>query len=214
MKLQKIGGVAAIASIFVWFSAVLIYHYSGLPDDPVKAMEAYSAAPAPSNICLVLIEACSLLLMVFFLALHERMHAGAPYLTRIMLIAISAAAAMGIMEVVIWITGMQLIAPVRDASAYRALDAIFNGLHNAGGHAGMWAVLFAGWAIIKTKAFRPILGWLLLGASILAIPKFLIPQIGLVKPVYIAYAVIIWIGMELIRGKTSWPTDRNRSSAI
>lgn len=201
MKLQKIGGVAVIASLFVWLVAVIIYNRFGLPSDPVKAMEAYSVAPVYPHIPLLLIEVCYILLMAFFLALHERMNAGAPYLTRIMLIAISAAAAMGFMEVVIWITGMQLIIPTRDVSAYRALDAIFNGLHNAAGHAAMWATLFAGWAILKSRAFKPILGWLSIAASILAILRLIIPQLGLVYPFYIAYVAIIWMGIEMLRKK-------------
>ncbi len=105
---------------FVWFIAVLLYNRFGLPSDPVKAMEAYSVAPVYPHIPLLFIEVLYILLMAFFLALHERMHATAPYLTRIMLIAISAATAMGFMEVVIWITGMQLIVPTRDVSAYQS----------------------------------------------------------------------------------------------
>jgi hypothetical protein len=199
MKLQKLGGIAIIVSIFVWIAAVLIYNRFGIPSDPVKAMEAYSTSPVYTNTCLLLISVCYLLLMIFFLALHERMHTDAPYLTCIMLIAISAAAAVGIMDTVVWKTGLDVIVPTRDVSAYRAINAILTGLYNAGYHATMWATLFAGWAILKSRAFSPILGWLSIAASILAILKFIIPQLGLVYPFYIAYVAIIWMGIETLR---------------
>ncbi len=201
MKLQKIGGIAVIVSIFVWFVAVIIYNRFGLPVDPVKAMEAYSVSPTYTNACLLLIAVCYLLLMIFFLALHERMHTYAPYLTRIMLIAISAAATVGIMDTVVWKTGLDVIVPTRDVSAYRAINAILTGLYNAAGHAAMWATLFAGWAILKSRAFSPILGWLSIAASILAILRLIIPQLGLVYPFYIAYVAIIWMGIEMLRKK-------------
>lgn len=214
MKLQKVGGIAVIASIFVWFAAVLIYNRFGLPGDPVEAMEAYSTSSIYSHIPLFMIEACYVLYMAFFLSLHERMHAGAPYLTRIMLIAISIAAAMGIMEVVIWITGMQLIVPTRDVSSYRVLDALFNGLHNAGGHAAMWATLFAGWAILKTGTFSPVLGCLTIAASILAIFGFAVPPVGRVYPFYIAYAAILWMGIELLRKQPVPSTAKEITTAL
>lgn len=202
MKLQKIGGYASIIGVCAYFVAVLIYNSVGLPDDPVKAMETYQAAPFQSSMALLFITAAYIIYLVYFLALYECMHADAPYLTWVMLIAFSVAAAFGTLETVVFVSGMDQIAPTRDISAYRTLNAVFLGIHNAGCPAIGWACLLAGWAILKTRAFSSILGWLVVAAGITWLIEFVVPQLPLGAPAtYLTFVSNILIGISLIRKK-------------
>ena len=212
MKLQKIGGYSAIAAICAYVVSAYIYNRFGLHGDPVQAMDAYSAVPVLSSAGLLFLTAAYILCLVYFLALHERMHVDAPYLTRVMLIAASVAAAFGIIETIVWVKGMQQIAPTRDVSAYNAFNAIFLGLHNADAHAIGWAILFGGWAILKTRAFSRILGSLSLAAGLLWIPAFIISHIADIAT-YLLCAASIWIGIELLRKKSILSTDRKIAAA-
>jgi hypothetical protein len=204
MKLQKLGGIAAIASLCAYYGYVFIVTHFSLPTDPVKMMAAYSLTPTYSNVGLLLVAVSYILYLVFGLALYERMHAKAPYLMLIMLIASSAATAIGIMEAAVWIKGMGVIAPKQDISSLRALIAVFSGLHTAAFHIEAWSLPFVGWAILKTRAFSRILGWLSLIAGILLILAFIIPQLKS-TPWFLTCAAVIWLAIELLLRKQSDP---------
>jgi hypothetical protein len=110
MKLQKLGGYAAIASVFISLGVVpiLAMKTSGgqlFGGDPAKWMAAISAAPANFLAIALLAIVGSILAFVMFLALHERMQANAVHLTRIMLITASAGSVIEIMYSVISIAG-------------------------------------------------------------------------------------------------------------
>jgi hypothetical protein len=85
--------------------------------DPVKIMAAYSTAPGYGQAIAVLSIICYILLLIWVFALHERMKADAPYLTRAMLIAMSAAATAYIAWAVVWIKGIGIIVPSGEISS-------------------------------------------------------------------------------------------------
>jgi hypothetical protein len=96
MKLQRLGGYAAIAS--VCFTIIYVIVRGPLADlmDAEKTMAASSAAPAHFVALELLYSIGSILAFIMFLALHERMQANAVYLTHIMLIAASVSIAAAI----------------------------------------------------------------------------------------------------------------------
>jgi hypothetical protein len=208
MKLQKFGGYAAIATLCVYFVNG-VYEGRILPsgnwDDPAEIITAASTAPGGFYALNLLGMVCGILLLVTFVALHERMHADAPYLSSMILIAASASAAIAITGAIINITSIGTIVPARDLSALRACLALKKGLQFTGGHTCAWALLFVGCAILKTRSFSRALGWLTLVTSILWIPLFFLLQIEIrfIIPIIalMSTATIIWIGIALLRQK-------------
>ena len=140
---------------------------------------------------------------VVIVALHERMQAKAPCLTRLMLIAAAITTAMAIAESIINLKCVAMIISQQDLSAFRACFAVTQGLHGANGHAGAWTYLFLGLAVLKTRAFSRIIGMLSVLIGILWIPNFFIIEIGfkLLTPIYIGLCAVatIWIGIALLR---------------
>jgi hypothetical protein len=206
MKLQKVGGYAAFAFLFVLFisnvfQALLTKHLDLGNNDPVKVMKCYLATPAGFYVASSLDIVWAILLLVYYFALYERMQANAPNLTRIMLIAASVGTAMLITFEIVWMTALRTIAPTPDVSAYKAMDAVASGLQMMGQHALGWAFLFVGCAVLKTGAFSKVAGWLYLLAGILHIPDtflgFSIRGGGLI----LSTIGTIWIGIALIRQK-------------
>lgn len=97
MKLQRLGGYAAIASAFAYIGIRRLGDWS----DPAKMMPAISAAPAKFYLDTLLWMASIILFLTVIIVLHERMQANAPYLTRLTLIAASTSTAMAIAESII-----------------------------------------------------------------------------------------------------------------
>jgi hypothetical protein len=203
MKLHKLGGCAAFASILavilIGFYEFRIYQFGDL-NYPVKAMAAVLGAPNIFIVFNLLILFASILDLVFNLALHERMQADGPYLTRAMLIAASSATVMAVAYTMIALANIRLIHKTQDVSAYTTWDMINAGLNNACSFAGGWASLFAGCAILRTRAFSRILGGLGILNGLIGIPIFIVPQLSAigVLPGFIAKA---WIGIALFRQK-------------
>ncbi len=208
MTLQKLGGYAAIAGLFVYMVVVaLVVRIRPLGDwsDPAKMIVALSAARSTFYLDVLLWMAGYILSLIMFFALHERMQADAPHLSRIMVIAASASTAMAIAETVINLKCATMIISQQDLSAFRACWAVTQGLHWAEGHACAWAFLFFGCAALKTRAFSRILGRLFLLTGILWIPQFFLIQIefSLLWPVtgLLGGVAIVWIGIALLRQK-------------
>jgi hypothetical protein len=99
MKLQKLGGYSVFAMIVVG-SITLTFRTLPLSDlnDPAKVMAAVAAAPAQFYAFNLLWVADYILFLIAIIALHERMQANAPYLTRTMLISMSACTVVAITE--------------------------------------------------------------------------------------------------------------------
>jgi hypothetical protein len=218
MKLQKLGGYAVFAMMFVG-SITLAVRTLPLSDlnDPAKVMAAVSAAPAKYYLSTLLYIAGYILFLITIIALHERMQANAPYLTRTMLISMSACTAMAIAESIINLKSIGMIVPTQDLSAFRASWAATQGLHSAGAHICGWACLFLGCAILRTRAFSRILGGLFLLTGILWIPNFVFVQIGfeLITPIHkLSFAVAsIWIGIALLRQQQPQPASSEMAAS-
>ena len=204
MKLQKLGGYAALASICAYLAVVLIFtltlDHFGYLNDPVKMMEAMSAEAGNFYAGYLLMAASYIFSLILAMALHERMQSSAPYLTRLLVIAAAAAVVMQITETVIFIRQAATIAQAQDISAWKVFTAITDGLHFTAGHLCAWTVLLSGCAIIRTRALSPTLGWLLLITGILWLPRFAIPQLGLF-PALLSCVGGIWTGIALLRQK-------------
>jgi hypothetical protein len=175
----------------------------------MRTPPAVSAAPAEFYVRSLLWIACYILTVTMIYALHERMRANAPRLTRAMLIAGSAAVAMAIAESIINLQSVGMIVPTQDLSAFRACWAVTEGLHWAGGHLCGWAFLFLGCAALKTRTFSRILGGLVLLTGVLWIPNIFFVQIGfmLLTPIYLLSCCVsvIWISVVLLRQKQPQP---------
>jgi hypothetical protein len=213
MKLQRLGGYAAIASICVYivliaFANLRLKHFGDL-SDPLKAMAARSAASADFYVINLLYIVSYLFWLILTFALHERMQTNAPHLTRFALIAASAGTAAAIIEAMISTKGIGMILPTQDVSAYRALEAIIAGLNYMEGHAYGWVCLLIGCAVLKTRAFSKIPGWLFLLAGALWIPRSSIPTglgfLSLISWLF-CFISIVWFGIAMLggaRGRTT-----------
>ena len=219
MKLQKLGGYAAIAG--VCFNIIYEIMQGDLTDfvDSAKTMASLSASPVHSVVLSLPGIIAAILIFVMFSTLHERMQANAPYLTRIMLIAASA-------RLVVFITGVigilmgdvLIVVPAQDVSAFRASSAVGFGLYIMGHHIHGWACLLLGCAILKTRLFSRILGCLFLFAGIIQIPATIVPQplqgsLLLVIAALLMVVSTVWIGIALIRQKQPQPAAKEMGAA-
>jgi hypothetical protein len=217
MKLQKVGGYAAIGS--VCFSIISGILRGLLADwtDVAKTMAAFSARPTHFVVLYQLSITGSILTFVMFLALHERMHAAAVYLTRIMLIAASASIIVDITSfMVLSIGGEMTIVPAPDVSAFRALLAVGLSLRIVGGHHTYgWACLLLGATVLKTHLFSRILGWLFLFLGVLGILTSLVPQLGQLTVIAFLMSGVttVWIGIALLRQKQPQPAVKQMAAA-
>jgi hypothetical protein len=116
----------------------------------------------------------SILTLVMFLALHERLQADAVLLARIMLIAASVSTAAAITVSVGFLMGEGIIISAQDVSAFRALGAMCLSLAYMGYHAHGWACLLMGCAVLQTRSFSRILGWLFIFTGIVWIPTTIV----------------------------------------
>ena len=142
----------------------------------------------------------SIIGFVWALALHQRMQANAPYLTRAMLIAFSAFTAMKIAESFIGFESIAVLAPMQDLSAFKAFISVVGGLHNASNHAFGWYVVFLGCAVLRTHAFSLVIGWLFLLEGILLMAERIASMLGLISASASVIA-IVWIGIAMLRQK-------------
>ena len=213
MKLQKLGGYAALASIGAYIVCVeyaSLVQPSSIGSDPAKAMAAMSAAPGDCYVIYLLYMASCILGLAVMVALHERMRSRAPYLSHIMLIAASVSTAIWVAEAIVKIVSIRMMVPMMDLSAFTAFWAIWDGLHFAGGHALGWAYLFGGCAILASRSFSRVPGWLFVATGILWVPSFFLIQIGFrfTIPVFTLTLCVgtIWIGIALLRQKKLLPS--------
>jgi hypothetical protein len=110
-----------------------------------------------------------------------------------------------------------MIIPRHDLSAFSACWAVIQGLHWANGHACAWTYLFLGCAVLKTRAFSPIVGGLSVLTGILWIPNFFIVEIGfkLLTPIYIGLCGVttIWIAISLLWQKQPQPESKEMAAS-
>jgi hypothetical protein len=213
MKLQKLGGIAAIASVcmtiayYMFFS--LIQEKLGDMSDPIKVIAAVTTAPVNFYVLNLMTILANLLGMIFICALYKRLKNYAPNLALIMLIAASWATALYMVLGMIFINAITIIVPARDASAYRAMNAIIAGMTSMSDHAWGWVYLLLGCVVLKIKAYSTILGWMSILVGVFWIPWFILKPFGfdLIGTVSLAPFIIstIWFGVKLLRQKQSEP---------
>jgi hypothetical protein len=204
MKLQRLGGYAALAALFLAMANELLIIFlqsrTAFADGPVKGMAANLAMPTEFYVMNLLPIVYSIIGFMWALALHERMQANAPYLTRIMLIAFAAFTALKIAESFIGFEGTAVLAPMQDLSAFKAFITVIGGLHNASNHAFGWYVVLIGCTILRTHAFSRFIGCLFLLEGILLMAERTAPILGLISASASVIA-IVWIGIALLREK-------------
>lgn len=215
MKMQKLGGYAAIGSICAYLAAVMVVllKVGGYNiNDPVKLATALLAAPGYFYVYFLLMTISWIALIPMALALQERMQTNAPHLTHLTVIAASVASAMQIAGAVIWVKSIGIIDPIQDIAAYKAIEATTIGLLFMASHAAAWATLFIGCAILRTRAFSQSLGWLFLFTGVLWLPLFVFSQlVGVVALLdCIAY---VWIGIALLRQKQPQPAAKELAAS-
>ena len=215
MRLQKSGGVAVLASICVY----IVFMLSVMPifpsvnlKDPAEVMAVMSSNASGRFYVLLLLWLVYILLSFFVIvALHERMHSHASYLSHMMLMAALASAAIALTSIMVDINSIETIVPTQDLSAFRAYWNFRQGLKEASDFAFGWSFLFAGCAILVTRSFSRVLGWLATATGILLIPVCFPVDFGL-KPIYAILLIFmyltasIWLGIALLqKAKGSGP---------
>jgi hypothetical protein len=216
MKLQKLGGYAAIAALFLTMAyelfAIFLKSRTAFTDSPVKDMAANLAMPTEFSVLHLLLIVSSIIGFMWALALHERMQANAPYLTRIMLIAFSSYTAMRIVESFLGFQIIAVLAPMQDLSAFKAFTSVIESLHNASNHIFGWYVVFLGCAVLRTHAFSWIIGWLFLLEGILLMAEKIASILGLISASASVIA-IVWIGIAMIRQKQPQSAPKEMAAA-
>ncbi len=219
MKLQRFGGYAAIASvcgylILVTFANLRLKGFSSL-SDPIKAMNAMSSAPADFYVLDLLLMFCCILWLIATLALNERMQANAPNLTRLATIAASVGTAAGIVMGIAGTQAIEVIAPTKDISAYRAFNAMTGSLWAVAGYAYGWVGLLIGCAVLRTRAFPKTPGWLFILAGIFWVRIPIPIKLGIVGvvPWLLCLVSFVWFGVVLLRQKQSQPASKEMAAS-
>jgi hypothetical protein len=143
----------------------------------------------------------SIAFILIVLALRERMQASAPNLMRIAVIGVSITSALSLAAGLIGIVGMPSIVSAKDASAFRAVMAMFFGLITAADHALGWALLLSGWAALKTARLPKILSYVLVIKGVVMILEFTAQPLMLVG-MLLGIVFWPWLGIVLLRSKS------------
>ena len=229
MKMQKLGGYSAIASICLLVAVIAIavpfaVRYglnqpnAGL--DPAKVAAAYSGAPMTVWAASILEFLGSILGILVVLALYERMQAKAPYLMRLLVIAASISCALTILGIMMGIRCMASMAGAADISIYKPFLVMQSGLSAASNNVSGWVALLLGAAALSTRALPRFIGWVFLILGILGVIGFTFPNLqgaaGLVVLILagLFYAVsTIWLGVVLLRSQEAAPAKTMAAQA-
>jgi hypothetical protein len=218
MKLQRLGGYAAIASVLGAVAILLLINllYRNLQPgmssfsfyDPARFKDAVSTAPIGFYAVAILIVIHFSLLQIMFFTIHERMHNKAPQLTLISLILSSAGTAVLVAFGIFYFDNIRIAlqhgVPEKIIEARWTFIANYEELRMAATHFYGWACLLTGWAILRVRPFSAVLGWLFIVAGPLNILGFMhiyFESAGHLC-VYIAAA---WIGIVMLRQKQHQP---------
>jgi hypothetical protein len=218
MKLQKLGGYATFASL-CGFSALIIFSVLRLPrfgnlNDPITAMAARSSSPLDFYIVNLLLMVCTFLWMITIFALNDQMKTDSPNLTSIATIAASITFAIIIVMATVGTQTIELIAPTRDVSAYRAVNAMYTTMWMASGHTFGWTCLLIGFAVLKSNAFPKMPAWLYILAGIFWIRIPIPINRGLAYIPYILWLPgYIWFGIKLLKQKHSEPIAAEQNTS-
>jgi len=217
MKLPKLGGYATFASIcgfliLVAFSKLRLGRFVDW-NDPTKAMNAMLSSPADFYAINLLLMVSIILGFTAFLALNEKMQAKAPHLMRAATIATSITTAAIIFMAISGTQLIELIAPTKDVSSYRAFNAMYSTMWVASGHAMGWACLLIGCAALGTGMFPKTPAWCYILAGILWVRIPIPINRGLVFISYLLWLLgYVWFGIELLREKRAEPIVKEFSA--
>jgi hypothetical protein len=215
MKMQKLGGYSAIVSVCLLIILIAIVlpftlkhglNEQGAGLDPDKVMTAYSSSPTTIYVAGILEILVSILGLLVVLGLYERMHGKAPYLTRIMIIAVSVSCALSITNIMISLRGLALMDQISDVSIYKPILMMQGGLSAASNNISGWVLLLIAIAALSTKALPHFITYVFLVIGILQVISFLLPGITgpagmIVLIVVVLFLVVsyIWLGVVMIR---------------
>lgn len=227
MKMQKLGGFAAIAviclivvllAIVLPFAAKNGLNEQGAGLDPAKVAAAYSSSPATIYIATILEILLAILGLLVILGLYERMHAKAPNLTRIMLIAVSVSCALSIITTMIGFRGMSLMEDIADVSIFKPILMLQNGLNMASTNIEGWILLLIAFAAFSTKALPRFIAYVFLVLGILLVTSFMLPNLQgptgtIAAIVAMAFFAIsyVWLGVIMLKKPVAGHTH---SSAV
>jgi hypothetical protein len=214
MKLQRLGGYAAIASVLgavaILFLINLLYRnlQPGMTsfsfDDPARFRDAVSTAPIGFYAVAILIVIHFSLLQIMFFALYERMQNKAPQLTLISLIASSVGTAILVAFGIFYFDNIRIAlqhgVPEKIIEVRWTFIANYEELRMAASHFYGWASLLMGWAILRVRPFSVALGWLFIIAGLLNITGFMLFQLEAAGHLCI-YTAAVWTGIALLRQK-------------
>jgi hypothetical protein len=204
-SMQKVGGYAAlvtgaqfVAILVIQFAVLAPLGYTGPDTPPDKVLALVTANSTTPFLILNLIGALfSITIVLGALALRERLRAGAPNRMRIAVIAASIGSALFLAGEITSFTGFPPIVVANDASAFRVLSAVTNGLSTAAIFAFGCTALLWGWAGLSTKGLPAVLNYVLLLGGVVAVLTFLIPIFGLLGLV-INVVWAFWLGYVLL----------------
>jgi hypothetical protein len=211
--MQKIGGWALIA--IMCMTAILLltilpmakqYGLGGIASrqDPAKVMAAYSGSPAIFQILTLVTILTSILYLLIALGVQERMQAKAPYIMRLMVIAVSISAAFALASGIIRHKGLASMAKAPDISVYRPLLDLIGDLVIASDHVCGWAIILAGLGALSSGLLPRLLGYFILVCGILWVIQFVLPTntatiiIGIIG-VLLQVISMIWLAVILIK---------------
>jgi hypothetical protein len=208
MKLRKLGGIAAIVGTCMYIlyrvllTGIVLTHF-GTSDEPAKLIAGLATASTDFYVLNLLYIIIFILAVVYVYAFYERLKDNAPHLSRSMLITAFLGTASMIAFSMMNIKELSMIVPVKDASAFLAVQAVASGMNSLGDHAWGWAYLLLGCAVLKTRAFSRIPGWLAILTGIMWISLIFVSQFsnGLVGLFSMVPYIIstIWLGIALLR---------------
>ena len=203
MKLQKLGGYASIALVCMSIAAlgILIPILRRLDIfDPVEMITAYQTSAIAFWVYYVLNILSGVLILLVVLVLQERMHANAPQLMRLAVIAASVYFALSLTTEMTGIYRNVLLAPTKDVSAFRAFCVLHECLFGAAVNAWGWGFLFIGLAALRTRALPRILGCIILACAIVAIIQFAFVGSNLWLGLWqlLRFISLVWLGVVLL----------------
>ncbi len=206
MKLQRLGGYSAIASV-IGVAVYIALVISGINIDlsePAKFIAAVSATPVSFYALCVLQIVRFTLWQIMFIALYERVQNKSTPLARASLMAASTSIAVLITVAILYFNTIRIVLqqriPMQDFAAYGAIDAIAGGLILATAHFLGWAFLLMGCAIIRACAFSAILGWLFAITGLFGIMAFIYLPLASVFLLMVC-VVSSWVGAAMLRKK-------------
>jgi len=178
MKLQRVGGFAAIISacVFIAWTPLLVRAVghgigAGNAFTPERMMAMEVASPVAYHLLSLVMTLGGIMSLLLALALQERMRAGAPNLMRLAVIAASVNATFSLVHATTSSCGYMLLADTKDISAYRAWAVMLTSYYYVLNYAVAGALFLMGWSALRTRALSLVLSCIILVCGVLTVPQ-------------------------------------------